>query len=152
MIITDIKHANEQLLESTFKKAVEFLQQPDLEAIADGIIELDGKRIYASVQSYETFPLNQPYKFEAHQKYIDVQYIIDGEESIGWAPAADISYNTEYDIENDIRFGSVAEDLTQTVQLRKGQFAILFPSDGHAPRHSINKPTYVKKVVVKVAV
>jgi YhcH/YjgK/YiaL family protein len=39
-----------------------------------------------------------------------------------------------------------------SVQLRAGQFALLFPEDGHAPSCAWDAPAEVLKVVVKVMV
>ena len=38
------------------------------------------------------------------------------------------------------------------LQLRAGQFALLFPQDGHAPSCAWDEPAEVLKVVVKVMV
>jgi biofilm protein TabA len=38
------------------------------------------------------------------------------------------------------------------VQMRAGQFALLFPQDGHAPSCAWDAPAEVLKVVVKVMV
>lgn len=152
MIVTDLEHAREQLPQSsTFQQAIAFLTRTDLANLPDGTIEIDGKRVYASIQSYTTFSKTTPYKFEAHREYIDIQFIVDGEESIGWTPANQIAFNTAYDPAGDIQFGTELVDATMAVHLRRGQLVVLYPSDGHAPRHSINTSMPVKKIVVKVA-
>jgi YhcH/YjgK/YiaL family protein len=153
MIVTDLEHAREQLEPSTtFHQALMFLNRADLSTLPDGTIEIDGKRVYASIQSYATFPSGTPFKFEAHREYIDFQYIVAGEETMGWTPANRIAFNTPYDTAGDIQFGVAPADATMVVRLRRGQLAVLFPSDGHAPRHAINAPMPVKKIVIKVAV
>lgn len=153
MIITNLEHAAEQLPQtSAFQQAVAFLQRADLPTFPDGIIEIDGKRVYASIQSYDTFPSHTPYTFEAHRQYIDIQYVIDGEESIGWTPANQITFNTPYDTVGDIQFGVAPVDATMALNVRRGQLVVLYPSDGHASRHSIRAVVPVKKIVIKVAV
>jgi YhcH/YjgK/YiaL family protein len=153
MIITDLEHASEQLPQtSAFQHAIAFLKRTDLPTLPDGTIEIDGKRVYASIQSYETFPSHTPYKFEAHRQYLDIQYIVDGEEAIGWTPANQIAFNTPYDSVGDIQFGVAPVEQTMAVNVRRGQLVVLYPSDGHAPRHSIRAAMPVKKIVIKVAV
>ncbi len=153
MIITDLPHAHEQIASTaTFEKALAFLRRNDLATLPDGTIEIDGKRVYASVQSYETFASGTPFKFEAHRAYIDIQYIVAGAETIGWTPTECVAFNTPYDSANDIQFGTAPVESTIKVSLTQGQLVVLFPSDGHAPRHSFGAVMPVKKVVIKVAV
>lgn len=153
MIITNLEYAAEQLPQtSAFQHAIAFLQRADLPTLPDGIIAIDDQRVYASVQSYETFPNGAPYTFEAHRQYIDIQYVVDGEELIGWTPANQITFNTPYDTVGDIQFGVAPLDATMAVNVRRGQLVVLYPSDGHAPRHSIRAAMPVKKIVIKVAV
>src|SRR4051812_12502498 len=67
-----------------FAKAFEFLRQVR-DDIVPGRHEIAGDEVYASVQKHFTKPLSER-QFEAHRKYIDVQYIHRGRELIYWAP------------------------------------------------------------------
>jgi YhcH/YjgK/YiaL family protein len=91
-------------------------------------------------------------KFECHRKYIDVQYIVSGEETIGWAPIELMSVTEAYDLEKDICFGIVPAGKWTPVFLEAGQLAVLYPEDGHAPRLAAGASSPVMKIVVKVAV
>jgi YhcH/YjgK/YiaL family protein len=104
------------------------------------------------VQSYDTLAHNDPARLEAHKKYIDVQYVAEGEEVIGWAQVSALKETVAYNTEKDFCLGTMAaKDMTPVV-LKKGQAAILWPDDGHAPRLAFGAPSFVKKIVVKVAV
>jgi YhcH/YjgK/YiaL family protein len=151
MIIIDLEHATEQLPQTpAFQKAIAFLHRADLATLPDGNIEFDGKRVFAMVQSYETFPHGTPYKFEAHRVYIDIQYMVDGTERMGWTATNSVTFNTAYDSANDIQFGTALAMTTFVLQRR--QLVVFYPSDGHAPRHACDRPMLVKKIVIKVAV
>ena len=50
----------------------------------DGRHPIDGEAIFALVSTYETEPEGAR-SFEAHRKYIDVQYLLSGREIIHWA-------------------------------------------------------------------
>ena len=39
---------------------------------------------------------------EAHRKYLDVQYIVEGEETVGWAPLETLTLEGEFNTEKDI--------------------------------------------------
>ncbi|HEX9114378.1 MAG TPA: YhcH/YjgK/YiaL family protein [Nitrospirota bacterium] len=151
MIVTDLKHISGQCpMTDGMIKAVEFLRLRGIHELPDGEIEIDSVRVYAIVQRYETSKMDVP-RFEYHQKYIDVQYIVSGEEIIGWSPAERIKVLEAYDGDKDICFGA-ATGVWTPVYVRAGQMAVLYPEDGHAPRLAAGFPSRVMKIVVKVAV
>ena len=83
MIVTDIKHIGHQVsMTTSLKKAIDFLRRPDIHGLVDGRVDIDGQHVFALVQRYETVMTDIP-KFEYHRKYMDVQYIVSGEEIIG---------------------------------------------------------------------
>jgi biofilm protein TabA len=150
MIVTDLEHALQQVaLTPALRKAFDFLRQHGAEALADGRVDIDGERAYALVQSYETRV--EP-KFEAHRKYLDIQYMAAGEEIIGWAFIDRMIVDAAYDAAKDVCLGHVPPEDMTPVRLSAGQLAVLYPTDAHAPRLAAGTPTSVKKIVVKVAV
>lgn len=150
MIICRLAEAAAQLPPCAgFAKALDFLRRPDLGELPDGRCELDGDRVYAMVQRYTTTA--QP-KFEAHRRYIDVQFVAAGAEVIGWAPLGRLHVSEAYAPEKDICFGSVETGGWTPALLRAGELAVLYPEDAHAPRLAAGAPGAVTKVVVKVAV
>ena len=71
--------------------------------VADGRIEIDGERIYASVAGYETGSRAER-RFEAHRRYIDVQVLLAGEETIDVALDGDLPVLEAYDDARDVMF------------------------------------------------
>lgn len=132
------------------QKAFEFLRRPDLAGLPDGRYELDGERVFALVQRYATLEAAEP-RFEAHRKFIDVQYLAAGAEVIGWAPLETVAVAEPYDEITDVLFGRARGGWTP-VRLEAGMLAVLWPADAHAPRLAAGTPGQVTKVVVKVAV
>lgn len=113
--------------------------------------DIDGDDCFALVQTYETKPMEKA-KFEAHRKYIDVQFINSGRETILWAPLASMKEETmAYSEEKEAALWKLVPDVTP-LHMSAGHFAILFPEDAHAPCIEWVKPEQVFKVVVKVAV
>jgi biofilm protein TabA len=151
MIVTDLEHAPEQVaLTPALQKAFAFLRQVRSQTLVDGRMEIDGDQVFALVQSYDT-KCSEP-KFEAHRRYLDIQYVVSGEEIIGWAFLDRMIVTTPYDEAKDVCLGRVPEPEMTPVRLSAGQFAVLYPSDAHAPKLAAGVPTSVKKIVVKVAV
>ncbi len=152
MIAGTIQHAEEQVkMTPNLEKAFEFLKTTDLGSLADGRIEVEGAQVYVLVQSYETLP-PEAARFEAHKKYLDIQYVAAGEEVIGWAPLHRMVDCTPYNEAKDVFNGKVPSGTMSRVQLAAGELAILYPSDAHAPKVAAGQPGPVKKIVVKVAV
>lgn len=134
-------------LSSGIKAGLEFVQKTDLLAIEPGEYNI-AEGIFAIVAEYQTKPAIES-KPEAHKKYIDIQYIIKGEEYIGYAPLENQEIATEYDEKNDFMFLDAEISFTK---MTTGMFAIYYPTDIHQPGIVIDKPAAIKKVVVKVAV
>ncbi len=153
MIISSIKNAGEQILMNPgMEKAFRFLQNTHLDNLPDGQIEIDSRRVFAIVQSYQTKPIVAPIELEGHKKYIDIQCIVTGSEIIGWMHAANVLVTTPYDDKTDAWLGNAPLERLNMVRLAARQIAILYPTDAHAPQLADGRPTYVKKIVIKVAV
>lgn len=152
MIATDLQHAESQgVTTPSLQKAINFLRHTDLQALPEGKVVIDGDRVFALVQLYDSIVTDAP-KFEAHRKYIDVQYVASGEEIIGWAPVESMNITLPYVEDKDICLGTMPAGKMTPVYLSVGQLAVLYPEDGHAPRLAAGKSSPVRKVVVKVAV
>ena len=132
---------------SGLAKAFEYLQTLDA-GCPNGRYELDGDKVFALVQSYQSKPRAEG-KWEAHCKYIDVQYIASGAERIGWTHVSRLTLTEPYDETKDIAFYKGTGDF---VTVPAGSFAILFPEDAHMPGIAVDTPSPVTKVVVKVRV
>lgn len=151
MIVSDLNHIKHQVsMTDALMKGIEFLLQPDIHLLTDGRVDIDGDRVFALVQHYETLETDAP-RFEYHRKYIDIQYIVSGEEVIGWASADLMVLTEEYDGDKDICFGTVLAGEMTPVYLKAGQLTVLYPEDAHAPKLSAGRPSHVFKIVVKVA-
>ena len=130
-------------------KALLFLKQNNFQEMKDGRYEIDGENIYASVMRYKTKPAENG-KWESHKKYIDVQFVADGSERIGYSNLSGMTVNENYSEEKDVQFLIGEGDF---ITAEKGTFVILFPQDVHMPGISIdNRQSDVTKVVVKVKV
>jgi YhcH/YjgK/YiaL family protein len=152
MIVTDVAHLAEQAtLTPALRKALTFLQALPPQPLADGRIEIDGSNAYALVQSYET-QAGGDWVFEGHRKYLDIQYVLSGEEVIGWAFMERAAVTMPYDAAKDAWLGTVPAAEITPVRLSAGQLAVLYPTDAHAPKHAAGASGPVKKIVVKVAV
>lgn len=149
MIADIIENAQDYYkLGENFQKGFEFLKNTDLKKLENGKYEIEGDNVFVSVQDYQTKPEAKG-KFEAHKKYADIQFIISGEEKIGYTNIRNCTPTTFYDDTNDIVF---LEGKGDFITAHENSFLIFMPQDAHMPCISIDDSKYVKKAVVKVKI
>jgi YhcH/YjgK/YiaL family protein len=130
-----------------FQRAFDYIRGIDTSSIPVGRYEIDGENIYAMVQQYNTKLKEQGF-WEAHRRYIDLQYIVQGAEGMGYANIHHLQQG-EYDASKD--FLPLYGD-GDIFTLHSGSFVLLMPEDSHMPGLVIGSPAPVKKVVVKIVV
>ncbi len=148
MILDELKRsARYEAIHPLFPRAFAFLRETDLASLPDVRINLDGDRLYANVQTYLTKEHTEG-RFETHRRYIDIQYIISGNELIGYMPSdAGKKEISPYDAETDCAF---CHGTPMLCLVKEGVCMVLFPGEPHAPCLSTDGASLVKKIVVKV--
>lgn len=145
MVLDTLQNAsNYSALHKRFEMAIEFLKTkaPFLDC---GRYELDGDNLYVNIVEVDLKNAKDA-KLEVHDQYIDVQAVIKGCETYGYAFRGDcVKPTCEMDTQKDIMF---FEDEAQTFfTVKQGQFMIFFPTDAHAPLIGSGK---VVKAIAKV--
>ena len=134
------------------QKALEYLRSHDFTKLEGGRYPIDGDKCVANLQRYTTRVLEEC-RPETHKKYVDIQYVVEGEEYMGWCPfSPDLKVTAPYDAEKDITF---YEELVpdSNIVLTPGRFAVIYPEDVHRPQGAVEgEPGPVTKVVVKISV
>lgn len=152
MIFDSIANAKQYAgLNAKIDKLLEEAKKYTSDNYPEGVLELDGKDLYMIFANYETHDKKEAI-FEAHKQYIDVMYMVDGEETIYVKQTQDIKNITkEYDAEIDALLGDLDEDAVP-IRLKKGEFVVLFPQDAHSPACVVDNPLNVKKIIGKVRI
>ena len=88
--------------------------------------------------------------YEAHEKYIDVHYIMEGVERIATADVSSLQIKTPFSEQRDIGF--YQGDESGRYLLKPGEFMVCFPSDAHKVAMMDKTPETVKKIVIKIRV
>lgn len=106
--------------------------------------------LYIILQNYESKD-PQIARHEAHKKYVDIQYVVDGMERIDITSAANMEVEEAYNDERDVVF---FKEPTQaaTVVLTAGGYVVLYPEDSHKPGIRVDEPVQMKKIVGKVRI
>ena len=86
---------------------------------------------------------------EAHRQYLDLQYIVDGEETVGWAPLDTLTPADTFSTEKDIGMYAGPVDF---MRVAAGYCYVVFPEDAHMPAVHLDAPHSFKKMVLKLKV
>ncbi len=148
MILSNLKNRKElESLHPLFPVLFDYIEAHDILSAPQGIIEIQGRDLFLNNYSPEpatcdTAPL------EVHQKYIDIQVLLEGSETMGWTPAEEITeWRGEYDEQKDVRFSDQRPQTFFTI--KPGQLAIFYPEDGHAPGISDGP---IRKFIAKIKI
>lgn len=129
---------------SRIHRAVDYLNSHDISSLPNGRTVIDDD-IYINVMEADTKRENI---FEAHREYIDIHYIIEGEEKILTCPVEDMKVTQEYSSGSDSLLGTA--DTSDEHVIRRGQYCITMPGEAHSPCRSVTAPSHIRKAVFKV--
>jgi len=98
------------------------------------------------IQEGTTVPLDSG-DFEAHRKFLDVQLLLEGAETIAWADIDDLAVSIPYDeqVDRSNHSGSGCP-----IPIQPGMFYICAPHDAHKACCHVDTPTHFRKAVAKL--
>ena len=108
-----------------------------------------GASCYVAVSEYETKLQNADMMPEAHETYIDVQYLACGEERILYTDKSALTLTVPYDTQKDVAFYQL-DGSEREVAFSAGEAVILDTCEAHLPCLAIHAPITVKKAVMKI--
>jgi biofilm protein TabA len=147
MIFDNIKNCEKyENININFKRSFEFLKREDLKLLSPGRYEIDGNEVFALIQQYETKDL-EGREYEAHKQYIDIQYMMEGEEGMAFSSINDLYVTSEYEEEEDAMLLDGEKILHK---LNAEEFYVFFPEEPHLPGVMNVEKKNVKKVVIKI--
>ncbi|MCK9857637.1 YhcH/YjgK/YiaL family protein [Paenibacillus sp. ATY16] len=113
----------------------------------EGRLELRGDQLYINFMSFDTkSPAEQV--AEKHDQYLDIHYLIEGSEQIGWSPLREGMIPSQpYDEKDDYALYAPQAD-EQLLAMKPGMYAVFFPDDVHRP--GMGDGSMIKKAVVKI--
>lgn len=130
-----------------FRAAFEFIEKIEDENLAPGCYELDGKKLFVNVSEYELGENAGIY--EAHGKYIDIQYIIKGKEVFNCTKESECEVTQAFDEKIDAALYS-CNGMRTRIEAGEGDFAIFYPQDIHNPGVKYADGIKIKKAIAKV--
>lgn len=149
MIIDKITNCHNYFCMNTrFATAFEYILANDFSKFTTGKYEVDGNEIFAMVSDYQTKNITEC-KWEAHRKYIDIQFMVNGTENFGYVNLDSLKTIQDYNDEKDFL---LLEGDGDFIKFEKDSFIIACPQDAHMPGIIYDTHGPVKKVVVKVKI
>lgn len=135
-------------LPTALVRGLDFLAETDLVSQPLGRVDIDGDDLFATFSRSNTASVVDG-RWEAHRLYADIQYVISGDELIGWS--ADDGTRDYLTQEGEDCFFYPMPFAPCWIHMSAGSYAVFFPSDLHCPLRSWGYPSSVHKVVIKVA-
>ncbi|HEJ8429788.1 TPA: YhcH/YjgK/YiaL family protein [Klebsiella oxytoca] len=148
MIIGDIHHPECAGLSPVLLEAVRLAVKAQPQQCEPGRYDLQGDDIYMNVMRFATQPAESK-KAELHEKFIDIQILLEGEETIHYGVVDSARECETWHHEEDYRLCSTIADQQQVV-LKPGMFAIFLPGEPHKPGVQGAESVEIKKTVIKV--
>jgi YhcH/YjgK/YiaL family protein len=100
---------------------------------------------------YTTVPASEA-SFESHDRFLDIQYMIAGQEIIGVSERSRLTEKIPYREEQDITFYEDPVTIWTQLVLQAGTLATFMPEEAHKPKIAVGQPEMIHKVVVKVRI
>lgn len=152
MIIDTLEHLPlyHILDEEKVRSIQDFCQKASKEEQEEGRTELCGDELFALVQIYETRKKEETV-MEAHRKYLDLQYIVAGQEYFYIHETSKCTVIEDQTPEKDFIFLQNAEPDVR-VKAGAGMFVLLFPQDAHMPCIQVESKKKVTKIVFKIRI
>ncbi|MTI17257.1 DUF386 domain-containing protein [Rhodobacteraceae bacterium RKSG542] len=111
--------------------------------------ELVGDKLFILVMETEVQPLEQR-RPELHEKYLDVQILLEGEEILGYGHMPTGPLTEDKLAEKDVAFTAMIEN-EKFIRMAPRDFAVFYPAELHRPQVSPSGETApVRKAVLKI--
>ena len=152
MIITTFDQLGRyKALSPNLAAAIDYLDSVNPQTLQAGREPVAGDDIYMVMQHYLTRRYQEG-KFETHDRYIDIQYLVDGKELFHYAPRSAMCDPGAYDADND-KTNYADNEGADCIHFQNGTVIICFPEDAHkACTQCDDSVEPVRKLLLKVRV
>lgn len=130
-------------------EGLNYIKNLDFNNLKVGVYNLKNDELIMQVQEYYT-DYEKNIDFESHKYYLDVHYIIDGEERILISNENNPPITVEYDKDRDIIFYDSNIGVLYDNYLKKGDFIVTSVNELHKTRCAVKNSTFVRKIVLKI--
>ncbi|MED5017258.1 YhcH/YjgK/YiaL family protein [Paenibacillus chibensis] len=150
MIVSSLSHwpQEREYAHPVLRKAIDFLHDTDFSLLDEGKYPIWDQDMYALISKIRTKPASMQ-SAEKHECFLDIHFVIEGEEMIGWQLQNDQTVPFESHPDQDYSlYTELGEE--SMIRLAPGMYTVLFPEDIHRPGLTEAEPSDVRKVVIKI--
>lgn len=130
-------------------QALDYISATDFSALAPGKYDIIPGKMFCLLQEMNTEPAEKR-RAESHFQFVDIQYLLQGEETIGVARgSAENTIVEDLREKHDIVFYHPPRD-EFFISLLPDMFAVFFPEDLHRPCCQSRGESFIRKAVIKI--
>lgn len=149
MIFGNLRHLEEfTFLDERIKECMAFTEKNNLLNFEKGSYTIEGDDLFVNVVEYETTAAENRF-WEAHRQYLDVHVLLDGTEQIDLNFIQNMKLGPYVEADD---FLPMDGEKNASVILKKDDFLICYPGDGHRTAVAPREPGPVKKAIFKVRI
>ncbi|MAC84282.1 MAG: YhcH/YjgK/YiaL family protein [Arcobacter sp.] len=152
-IFGSLEEVKKQVSKEAFQIAFDYLENitDDFLDIKDGecVKEMISEDIFVLKQAYYTKNREDCF-FESHKKYIDIQFMVKGEEYMDVCDLDSLEIETNYVEKTDFIKYKGKENGTSKLLITENCLAIFYPSDAHQPCVKVENKELIYKAVIKI--
>lgn len=144
--------SEEKIYGERLHKALTYLEEMMKKDVADEKFVIDEDKIFGFVTTVETEEVSAR-RPESHKRHIDIQFLMEGREKIGYIRKNDdLKVVSDLLEEKDNCFYDGSIDGEVFLDLKPGDFAVFFPDDVHRPQCVASESNTIRKAVIKIRV
>lgn len=129
-----------------YERALEYMNEGKLVELSAGTHSIDGENLWVNIVETTLKPVGEA-RLEAHDRYIDLQVPLSGNEYFGVKPREECGDPKDFNAKNDIMFFDAP--ITKTVLVEAGGHIVFTPDTAHAPLIGSGP---IKKAIFKIRV
>ena len=149
MILAKNENARDYLgIHPNLDMALEHIREDFLSALGTAQVDLLPGQVWCTKFTYETVTDDESF-FEAHEKFLDIHMMLEGEERVEIAPPAALE---QFDSQPQNDFYAYRGEGHYKMILAPGDFLVVFPEDAHKIKMLVDAPRTVTKAVFKIKI
>ena len=136
-------------LNKNIDSALLFIKNNDLKSLPKGKTVIDGDNVFVNHFSYDTVKEDANTLFENHMKYIDLHFILSGEEIIAVSFAENLKEVEKISSEDSVIYRGESD---MRFPMTKETFLMVYPGEAHLPKLVYKSRSKIDKLVFKIKI
>ena len=128
--------------------ALERINEEFLSKLGEERVDVIPGEVWCTKFTYETVTDDESF-FEAHEKFLDIHLMLQGDERVEVAPPAALE---QFDAQPENDFYAYRGEGYYKMTLSPGDFLVGFPADAHTSKMLADGPCTVSKAVFKIKI